>query len=117
MGEIFMRYPVFFLTLLFIITISKNDFAQGEAALPFLLLQPSPSLTAMGQTGTALPTNDPFGFVWNPAQLGYTSLHNNLSFIFYPSKVDWLGGLIPGLELKGLAFNAGYNLKSSSIFL
>jgi len=86
-----------------------SSFAQGEAAVPFLLLQPSPSLSSMGQTGTALPTEDPFGFLWNPAQLGYTSQTNNLSYIFYPSKIDWLG--FGWLELKGMAFNAGYNFK------
>ncbi len=104
-----MKLSALLLTLLFVISIGKNNFAQGEAAVPFLLLQPSPSLAAMGQTGTALPTDDPFAFVWNPAQLGYTSRHNNLSFIFYPSKVDWLK--LQELELKGVAFNAGYNLK------
>ena len=106
-----MRYPVFFLTFLFFFSICKNNFAQGEADVPFLLLQPSPSLAAMGQTGTALPTNDPFGFIWNPAQLGYSSRTTNLSYIFYPSKIDWLGGIIPGVEFKAMAFNAGYNLK------
>ena len=88
-----------------------NLYAQGEAAVPFLLLQPSPSLSAMGQTGTALPTDDPFGFIWNPAQLGYTSQTNNLSFIFYPSKIDWLPTFNLGLEIKGSAFNTGYNFK------
>lgn len=85
--------------------------AQGESAVPFLLLQPSPSLSAMGQTGTALPTDDPFGFIWNPAQLGYTSQYNNLSYIFYPNKLDWLPVFNLGLEVKGTAFNAGYNFK------
>ncbi|MBK9097970.1 MAG: hypothetical protein IPM14_07595 [bacterium] len=88
---------------LFLVT----NFAQGEAAVPFLLLNPSPSLSAMGATGTALPTDDPFAFLWNPAQLGYTSQTNNLSYIFYPSKVDWLG--FGWLELNGIAFNVGYN--------
>ncbi len=95
-----MRYPVLILTLLLIFSINKNEFAQGEAAVPFLLVQPSPSLAAMGQTGTALPTNDPFAFVWNPAQLGYTSQHTNLSIIFYPSKVDWLGSLSARVRAK-----------------
>ena len=59
------------LTALLLITISQvTIFAQGEAAVPFLLQNPSPSLNAMGATGTALPTEDPFGFIWNPAQLG-----------------------------------------------
>ena len=98
------------LTILFLFHLfSVTNFAQGEAAVPFLLINPSPSLSAMGATGTALPTEDPFGFLWNPAQLGYTSQTNNLSYIFYPSKIDWLG--FDQLELKGIALNAGYNFK------
>jgi hypothetical protein len=97
---------VFFFCLLQI-----NIFAQGEAAVPFLLLNPSPSLSAMGSTGAALPTDDPFGFLWNPAQLGYTSQTNNLSFIFYPSKLEWIPAFNLDLELKAIAFNAGYNFK------
>ena len=85
--------------------------AQGEAAVPFLLLNPSPSLSAMGATGTALPTEDPFGFLWNPAQLGYNSQTNNLTYIFYPSKIEWLPQFNLDFEIKGIAFNAGYNFK------
>lgn len=101
--------------LIIILTIfaflNNESFSQGESAVPFILIQPSPSLSAMGQTGTALATEDPFGFIWNPAQLGYTSQNNNISFIFYPAKTEWLPSFNLGLELKGLAFNLGYNLK------
>jgi len=106
-----MKTTVLFLSLFSFLLISNKTFSQGEAAVPFLLLQPSPSLAAMGQTGTALPTEDPFGFLWNPAQLGYTSQNNNFSFIFYPSKLEWLPTFNLDLEVKGLAFNLGYNLK------
>jgi hypothetical protein len=106
-----MKTTVLFLCLFSFLLITNKTFSQGEAAVPFLLLQPSPSLSAMGQTGTALPTEDPFGLLWNPAQLGYTSQNNNFSFIFYPSKLDWLPELNADLEVKGLAFNLGYNLK------
>ncbi|HSW56343.1 MAG TPA: hypothetical protein VLH59_14750 [Ignavibacteriaceae bacterium] len=100
------------LTILFLFSLfSITNFAQGEAAVPFLLLNPSPSLSAMGATGTALPTEDPFGFLWNPAQLGYISQTNNLSFIFYPSKLEWSPVFYVDLELKGIALNAGYNFK------
>ena len=88
-----------FLSLFSFSLITNKSFSQGEAAVPFLLLQPSPSLSAMGQTGTALPTEDPFGFLWNPAQLGYTSQNNNFSFIFYPSKFEWLQDIILILKL------------------
>lgn len=100
------------ISLVFILSFSFfniNVFAQGEAAVPFLQLNPSPSLSAMGATGAALPTDDPFAFLWNPAQLGYNSLHNNLSFIFYPSPVDWIPVFNAGIELNSLAFNVGYN--------
>lgn len=106
-----MKTTVLFLSIFSFLLITNKTFSQGEAAVPFLLLQPSPSLAAMGQTGTALPTEDPFGFLWNPAQLGYTSQNNNFSFIFYPSKLDWLPKLNADLEVKGLAFNVGYNFK------
>lgn len=98
-------------TLIFFSLFSRINFAQGEAAVPFLLLNPSPSLSAMGATGAALPTNDPFAFLWNPAQLGYNSIHNNLSFIFYPSPVDWLPVFNTNIKLSTLAFNLGYNFK------
>lgn len=106
-----MKTTVLLFSLFSFLLITNKTFSQGEAAVPFLLLQPSPSLAAMGQTGTALPTEDPFGFLWNPAQLGYTSQNNNFSFIFYPSKLDWLPTFNLDLEVKGLAFNLGYNLK------
>ncbi len=107
-----MKTSKFLLVFIFIfVLLQDSGFAQGEAAVPFLLLQPSPSLSAMGQTGTALPTEDPFGFVWNPAQLGYTNQDNSLRYIFYPSKIDWIPAFNAGLQLRGMAFNAGYNFK------
>ena len=107
-----MRHSIIILTFLLSQSFYLNTFAQGEAAVPFLLLNPSPSLSAMGATGAALPTNDPFAFLWNPAQLGYNSLHNNLSFIFYPTPVDWIPAFFSDIELNALAFNLGYNFKS-----
>lgn len=79
-------------------------------AIPFLLLPLSPSLNAMGATGTSIPTDDPYGFLFNPAQLGYTSQTTNLSFIFYPSKVNLLG--FDQFKLTGIALNLGYNFNN-----
>ncbi len=92
--------------IVFITILNSVTFAQGEAAIPFL----QPSLNAMGATGTSIPTNDPYGFLFNPAQLGLTSQATNLSFIFYPSNVNWFG--IDQLKLTGIAFNLGYNFKN-----
>ena len=106
-----MKTSSFLTVIMLSILFFPKTFAQGEAAVPFLLLNPSPSLSAMGQTGTALPTEDPFGFLWNPAQLGFTSQTNNLSFIFYPSKVDWVPAFHSGIESNATALNVGYNFK------
>ena len=88
---------------------SLNIFAQGEAAVWFLTFPISPSQNAMGYTGTSLLIDDPYGFLLNPAQLGHTSQHNNFSFMFYPSKVELWG--MNQFQIKGSAFNIGYNFK------
>ena len=63
----------------------------------------------MGVTGASLPIDDPFGFTINPAQLGHTSQTTNLSFMFYPSKVNLWGH--DQFKINSLVLNLGYNLK------
>jgi hypothetical protein len=91
----------------FILGISSLTSAQDGTALPFLDYPVSPSLNGMGAVGTALPTDDPFGFLYNPAQLGYTSRENNLSFSIYPSSVDFSPGI--SSDVNAYAFNLGYD--------
>jgi hypothetical protein len=84
--------------------------AQGDAAIPMLGLNPNPQSFGMGMSGVSLPSNDPLGFYFNPAMLGYSSQRNNLALQFYTDKTRWL----PGIVLGGTAFNnlgisAGYN--------
>ncbi|MFC2119771.1 hypothetical protein ACFLQ4_01735 [Bacteroidota bacterium] len=98
--------------LILTFALQSISYSQGEAAIPFLVFPTSPTQTAMGVTGTSLPTDDPYGFLLNPAQLGYTSQSNNLSFIFYPSEINWLGGYVRGLTVSGIALNLGYNFKN-----
>ncbi len=90
--------------------IGNKIFAQGEAAIPGLYLTPSPKFNAMGMIGTSIPNNDPFGFYYNPAQLGHASQSTNFAFQFYPSKVDWLN--FHSLNYDNTAFNIGYNFKN-----
>jgi hypothetical protein len=85
--------------------------AQGEAALPFLIFPLSPAQNAMGATGTSLPTDDVYGFLFNPAQLGYTSQLNNLSFILYPGKINFTDPFSQ-VTLHGMGLNIGYNFKN-----
>ncbi|MEJ2507174.1 MAG: hypothetical protein P8Y81_13020 [Ignavibacteriaceae bacterium] len=89
--------------------ISSLTFAQDGTALPFLQYPVSPSLNGMGATGTSLPTDDPFGFLYNPAQLGFTGRESNLSFSIYPSSVDFFPGI--SAEVNAYALNLGYNFE------
>ncbi len=50
--------------------VQKVVFAQGEAAVPFLLLAPDSRGGAMGESGTALADNSA-GIFWNPAGIGF----------------------------------------------
>jgi hypothetical protein len=99
--------------ILFLTFVIQNiSLPQGEAAVPFLTVPISPLLNGMGATGTSIPTDDPFGFLYNPAQLGYISRDNNFSFIIYPSSVDISPFSFYQFEVSAFAFNLGYNFKS-----
>jgi len=90
--------------------IGNKIFAQGEAAVPILSFNPSPKFNAMGMIGTSIPNDDPFGFYYNPAQLGNFSRNNNFAIQIYPSKVDWLNFNL--ISYDNTAFNLGYNFKN-----
>lgn len=87
--------------------------AQGEAAVPFLLLPVSARSNGMGGAGTALVLDEPLSMMGNPAQLGSFSLHGTVALAFTPS-----GGLGAGqyaqtdLEHTGYGVMAGYRLDS-----
>lgn len=104
-----MKTTIIFLSFFSILVFTNKTFSQGEAAVPFLTFPVSPSQTGMGATGASLPNDDPFGFLLNPAQLGYISQSTNLSFAFYPNKVKLLG--FDDFTINNFAINAGYNFK------
>ena len=84
--------------------------AQGTAAIPMLGLNPNPQSFGMGMSGVSLPTNDPLGFYFNPAMLGYSSQTNNLAVQFYSNKTSWMPGIIlSGTTFNNLGISAGYN--------
>lgn len=103
-----MKTTLVLLSLLSFLTLTNKSFSQGEAAVPFLTFPVSPSQTGMGSTGTSLPIDDPFGLLLNPAQLGYTSQTQNLSFSFYPSKAKLWG--FEEFSINSFAINLGYSL-------
>ena len=60
----------FSLVLLTFLAIPAKSYAQGEAAVPFLLLAPDSRFSAIGETGTGLADNSSAIF-WNPAGIAF----------------------------------------------
>ena len=99
-----------FLIFSLIFFLSNSSFLKAqrtETAVPFLTFNPSPQQNGLASTGVSIPNDDPFGFYYNPAMLGYSSQHNNITTQFYPSKIEWLNQEI--YEYNSYAFNIGYN--------
>ena len=78
-----------------IIVISGKVFAQGESAVPFLLIGPNSLNAGMGETGTGM-VNDAAAMFWNPAGLGFQK-GSQVSITHSP----WL----PGLGLSDLFYD------------
>ncbi len=53
-----------------LLPLSRNIFAQGEAAVPFLLLAPDSRFSALGESGAGLADNSSAIF-WNPAGIAF----------------------------------------------
>ncbi|MCC6865960.1 MAG: type IX secretion system outer membrane channel protein PorV [Ignavibacteria bacterium] len=91
-----------------IVVLSGRVFAQGESAVPFLLIGPNSLNAGMGETGTGM-INDASAMFWNPAGLGFQKgaqvsiTHSpwlpglGLSDLFY----DYLAGKYYFKKLKG----------------
>lgn len=58
------------IVLLISLTIFRTDFAQGEAAVPFLLLAPDSRAGGIGESGSGLADNSAAIF-WNPAGIAF----------------------------------------------
>ncbi|MGH2574336.1 MAG: type IX secretion system outer membrane channel protein PorV [Ignavibacteria bacterium] len=56
--------------VLIALTAGRELFAQGESAVPFLLIGPNSRNAGMGETGTGL-INDAAAMFWNPAGLAF----------------------------------------------
>ena len=98
---------------MFMMFVTKLSLAQGSGAMSFMLLQQSPELAGAGNIGTAIATNDPIGFYYNPAILGYTSRNNHIAFSTMPSKTKW--GSIVDVKFWNTGGNIGYNFENSSV--
>jgi hypothetical protein len=103
-----MKLRLFFFSILFFI--SAITFAQGGVGLSSLNLNPSTRSTGLGWTGVSNPTDDPLGFYYNPAMLGYSSQQNNISVEFNPGANDWIN--LADYKYSNYGFNLGYNFKN-----
>lgn len=96
-------------TLIFSLLFASLIFSQGQTAVPFLTFQQSAFLQGTGQTGAAVISEDPLGFYYNPAVLGFTAKSNHISSFFLSNKVDWLG--VGRAFLNSYGINLGYNFE------
>ena len=110
MEEVMFRRTIF-VTILIVAFLIKFE-AHSQTAVPFLLVQPSPELNGMAGAFTALPTDDPFGSFYNPAQIGNFGHQDNFATHFYLSDVTWLPQFnFSDLTYNNLGFGLGYNLQ------
>jgi len=87
-----------------------NAFAQGESAMPFLLLTPFAEANGMGEASVGNHTDDPLAPMVNPAHLGMLARHTWFSFGYnYTNRLPLFQQ--SDLSLQTFAFNGGVNLK------
>lgn len=103
-----------FVSSLFFVILSPNQLtAQGESAVPFLLIHPSPNANGWGNVGTAVVSDNPISVIANPAQLGMFSLDKYFSASTYAPKTQWLPEFgLSDLTYSVWAISGGYNLSN-----
>lgn len=90
--------------------------AQGETAVPFLLISPYAEANGMGEASVANHTDDPLSHMTNPAHLGMFGLKSYFSFGHNYSK--WLPQFNQSdLWIRTYAVNAGVNLKQFGLII
>jgi len=94
------------------VAIIPNAKSQSEAAVLFLLIQPSLRANGMAGTSVASAEHDPLSVAFNPAHIGLAALNRPFQFEFYPSKTNWLPQFnIDGLNFDAKSFLIGYKFK------
>ncbi len=105
------RLILFTISCLSTFTIAAH--AQGESAVPFLLITPSIDGNGMGGIGTSVGSDNATAPMQNPGQLGLFSLNNFFNAAFYTPKTDWLPEFnLSGLTYDAWALNAGVRFNS-----
>ena len=89
--------------------------SQSEAALLFLLIQPSLRANGMAGTSVASAEHDPLSVAFNPAHVGLAAMNRSFQIEYYPSKTNWLPQFnIEGLNFDAKSFLVGYKFKINS---
>ena len=107
-----MKLRFIILSVLFSCTLT---FAQAWSILNYLSIQQSSLFSGAGQIGAAVPMQDPVGYYYNPAQLGYYSLNNNVSIFFMPGNNTVLNNqTLFKTTSNSYGMTFGYNFKNDS---
>lgn len=85
------------------IAVTISSAAQGEAAVPFLLITSSPEGNGMGGISASIVTDNAMAASSNPAQVGLFGLRGHFNAGFYTRKTQWL----PMFQESDLTYNAG----------
>lgn len=84
--------------------------AQGESAVPFLLIPPSTESQGMGWASVAAHTEDPLAGATNPAQIGVLAFDQRFSFTRNYAK--WLPGFASNdIWIRSRSVNGGLGLR------
>lgn len=108
---------IFLLTLIFnSVAIIPYARSQSEAAVLFLLIQPSLRANGMAGTSVASAGHDPLSVAFNPAHVGLAAMNRFFQIEYYPSKTNWLPGFnIDGLNFDAKSFLIGYKFKINNL--
>ena len=100
------------IVLIALVLCSSHCLSQASAAaVPFVLIAPSPEANGMGGISACVPGSDPFAPIANPGQLGTQMLSQNFLAGAYVPKTQWLPGFgISSLSYRADAVSAGLNL-------
>lgn len=92
----------FLITIIFSFFCFAPAYAVSEAAVLFLLIQPSPRAAAMGNASVASFDHSPMNVIFNPAHVGFAKAERKLGAEFYIRNLD----LLPQFNLDDLYFSA-----------
>ncbi len=91
--------------------------AQGEAAVPFLLITSSPEANGMAGINASRISNDALAVLSNPAQIGFQGFTTFVNSGFYLGAADWLPAFQQSdLTHSAYAHNLSLNLQKITSF-